>query len=244
LSGLGWDPNDARKGFALVSPQHFVAAEHFKPSASDSASFLNRNGDVNTYGIQEVTTMDNDDGSNSDLVLVTLDNAIPSKDEVGFFPVADLGPDAAYTGRSMFAYGRKPDNGVSPKFGTGTIASIQDFQGEALTGGSLNDTRAMQFSYNKSTGGDNDAFLEVGDSGSPSFLVEDGKLSIAGTHTAVIDNPTTKENFDTFVPNYIDEMNAAMSDEGFQVTTVPEPAFYGVGFGVIALLFAALRRRR
>jgi len=240
LSGVGWDTNDTRKGFVMISPLHFLAATHFAPNSSDSITFNNRNGDLVTIGVNDTTVMANDDDSDSDLTLGTLDRQITSGDEIGFLPVANLASEAGYTTRQIFVYGQ------TPKVGIGDIGTFQDFGSDPITSGSgINESRTYQFTYNDAIGNGNDAFFEIGDSGSPSFTVIDGQLAITGTHSALVDSGTTKLNYDIFVPNYIDELNTAMSSDSgnYQVNTVPEPSQFAA-LAAIASAFAVTASRR
>lgn len=240
LSGIGWDPNNSKKGFVMISPIHFLAATHYRPNSSDSITFQNQSGNLVNIGVAGVQAMNNNDNDNSasDLTLGTLDRAMTTGDEVNFFAVANLATEALYTGRELFVYGR------TPKVGKGTIGSFQDFASEPVTGSSgLNPSRTYQFAYSTLGGGNDDAYFEIGDSGSPSFIIIDGQLAVTGTHSALVSGGTANINYDTFVPEYFDELNNAMASDGFQVSTVPEPSTYALLLGFIVLGGAICRRR-
>jgi len=239
LSGIGWDPTDTRKGFVMISPIHFLAATHFAPNSSDSITFQNQSGNLVNIGVAGVQAMENNNNTASDLTLGTLDRALVAADQVNFFSVADLATEALYTGRALFVYGK------TPKVGQATIGAFQDFAADPVTGSSgLNPSRTYQFTYSTAAGGNNDATFEVGDSGSPSFTIIGGQLALTGTHSALVSIGTTKINYDTFVPEYLDELNAAMAADGFQVTApVPEPSAYALLLGFIVLGGAIFRRR-
>jgi hypothetical protein len=239
LSGIGWDTNTTQKGFVMISPIHFIAATHYAPNASNSITFNNRDNQLVTIGVGSTEVMTNsDNSSNSDLTLGTLDREITASDKINFFAVADLLTEASYTGREILVYGR------TPKVGRGTIGSFQDFGADPITAGSgLNESRTYQFSYSDLAGGGNDAYFEVGDSGSPSFTIIGGQLAITGTHSALVDTGTTKTNYDTFVPDYADELNTAMASEGYQLTAVPEPAAYGLLIAAFSAILVFWRRR-
>jgi len=241
LSGIGWDPTDTRKGFVMISPIHFLAATHFAPNSSDSITFQNQSGNLVNIGVAGAQAMKNNNNSASDLTLGTLDRALVTADQVNFFSVADLATESLYTGRALFVYGS------TPKVGQATIGAFQDFAGDPVTAGSgLNPSRTYQFTYADVGGGGNDAYFEVGDSGSPSFTIIGGQLAITGTHSALVSGTGVKVNYDTFVPDYFDELNTAMAIDGFQVTapaTVPEPSAYALLLGSIMLAGAIFRRR-
>jgi len=238
LSGIGWDTNDTRKGFVMISPIHFLAATHFAPNSSNSITFQNQSGNLVNIGVASVQAMNNDSGSASDLTLGTLNRAITTGDELNFFAVANLATESLYVGREIFVYGR------TPKVGKGTIASFQDFGSDPVTAGSgLNPSRTYQFAYSTLGGSNDDAYFEVGDSGSPSFTFIDGQLAVTGIHSALASATGTFINYDTFVPDYVDELNTAMDSSGFQVTSVPEPSVYSIVL-VFTVLGGAVYRRR
>ena len=60
-------------------------------------------------------------------------------------------------------------------------------------------------------------YSEAGDSGSPAFLALNGELALVGTNSVVIDNLTGQVGLAAFVPFYVDELNALMADEGYQM---------------------------
>jgi hypothetical protein len=223
----------------MISPLHFLAATHYRPNSSDSITFQNQSGNLVNIGVAGVQTMKNNNNSASDLTLGTLDRAINAADEINFFAVADLATEALYTGREIFVYGR------TPKVGKGTIGAFQDFASDPVTSGSgLNPSRTYQFSYSTIAGNGDDAYFEIGDSGSPSFTIIGSRLAVTGTHSALVSVTGAYVNYDTFAPDYIDEMNTAMAPDGFQVNAVPEPAAYALLLGFIALGGAIFQRRR
>lgn len=239
LSGIGWDTSTTQKGFVMISPIHFLAASHYAPDASDTITFNNADDQLVTIGVGSTEVMKNtDNGSDSDLTLGTLDREISASDKINFFAVADLTTEGSYLGREIFAYGR------TPKVGRGTIGSFQDFGADPITGGSgLNESRTYQFTYNELIGDANDAFFEVGDSGSPSFTIIGGQLAITGIHSALAEAGTTKTNYDVFVPDYADELNVAMASESYQLTTVPEPSASALLLGLVSSVLVIRRRR-
>ncbi len=218
LSGLGWDAGNPGRSFALVTPQHFIGATHFAISNSGSLNFRG-SGSLLNYGAASTQVILNSDNTPSDLFLGTLDTAVDLS-QITPFRVADLGAETLYVGQEIFVYGQ------TAKFGTGTISAFQDFGSDPVTAGStLNDSRTYNFSYTtpNPAGSGDDAYFEGGDSGSPSFIINNGQLAITGTHSALVSSSfggtQTFVNYDTFTPEYFDRLNAALEDggQGFQL---------------------------
>ena len=92
-----------------------------------------------------------------------------------------------------------------------------------------------------------------GDSGSPTFMLWDGQLTILGAHSGVDsdpdNNPLTLDqyNVDSFLPFYVDQINALIQASGFQIsilTPVPEPGTLTlIGLAGAGLYFGRWRRR-
>ena len=85
----------------------------------------------------------------------------------------------------------------------------------------------MEFAYHATGGqGFDEAYLEPGDSGGPSFEVVKGSLAVVGMHfynsypPAIYDGAVSG---DSFAPFYISQLDANMSG-GQQVSAIPEPA--------------------
>lgn len=218
LSGIGWRAANANHSYALITPQHFVGARHIQPSVGESVEFLSADGTVKTYTIGQVFNIENDAGEETDLFVAELTQPIPESDGVSPFRFPSDVSELALTGESLVVYGK------SARAGTGLIDAFHDFGGDPLTGGAgINTTRTFDFTYSRTLGGPDDARLEVGDSGSPSFIIEDGELALVGTHLAILEDPATVQNFDTSVTHYLDDIDAAIAGSGFQTRQVPEP---------------------
>lgn len=125
---------------------------------------------------------------------------------VQFQPCHLLDTEAAYIGQSLGVLGQ-PARG-----GQGVIHAIADFGGDPITGGTgIHTTRPLQFAYATLAGSADDAYVEGGDSGSPCFVVVNGKAAVVSTHTAVLNTTGSVTTFDAFLPAYVTQVNAGTS---------------------------------
>jgi hypothetical protein len=242
LSGIGWRADAPQFAVTLISPQHVIGAAHVG-FGSGQVQFVNAAGQVMTYTVTGTTRISTaGTGLNSDLLLGTLSAPVPEADGIRYFGVADV-TTATAVGLPMLAYGQNPAYSTSPHLGTNVIdtvglASFDDFQTEA--------TWVMVFDWTPDTPGE--IYLIPGDSGGPAFVrAADGDFALIGVHYGVSRVTTDPQPGDfsasTFLPEYIDGLNAAMAGTGFQVTLVPvpEPAGLLAAAGLVAV--AAWGRR-
>ena len=207
-TGIGWFVQDTRRQFAMVSPLHFVCATHFRPNVNGQVRFLGSDGVVYTHEIQ-TTEIIVDNGVNTDLTLGTLETPIDTS-VIKPLSYANLPSENSYVGAGS-VFGRTAQAGQT------TFQGITNFNDPNISA-SFNNTRYAVLAHNISSGDSNDAFLEGGDSGSPSFLELNGELALVGTNSLIAETPTTRLAFAAFVPFYADEVNALMADDGFQLS--------------------------
>ena len=223
----------------MISPRYFVSAAHAAPSYGATVTFYEGNTTssgqhqytVDSWGFQ---TRYEEGGAYSDLWLGRLTEDIPEEDNITYYPVLDLDSESDYIGREIYAYGNPH------RVGRNHLDWIY-----ATTIGSKK-SRVMAFDFDATEGsgmGESECYMMSGDSGGPSFIEWDGELALVGIHW--YNNGSTPYNGarsgDTFVPYYIDQMNANM-EFGQSVTTVPEPAC--MTLLVMGGLMAIVRRRR
>ena len=209
-SGVGYYVQDTRRQFALVSPRHFVCASHFRPRNDGQVSFLGTDGVVRTYEILRTEIIAGSDGENTDLTLGTLEEEVDAS-VIHPLAYANLGSDAAYAGPGL-VFGNRV------RVGNTTFGGVTTTGGMALTGSQeVDSTRMINLLYSNGGFDGDDALLRGGDSGSPAFLALNGELALVGTNSVVIDNLTGQVGLAAFVPFYVDELNALMADEGYQM---------------------------
>jgi len=224
------------KGATMISPQHFVAANHFKPDSP--LPLVGTDGVQRTYAIDHYDTLSTG-AATADLVLGTLAAPIPDGDPITFYPVIDA-PDAWFIGREIVVFGRTEGEVAGGEAGRNRIDDILTV---AETEG-VNDTIVFAYDYDPANGfSPDEAGGQSGDSGTASFLIYDGAPTVLGPHFA-IDEEDPWSTYDSAAVAYLDQLNTLMAAEGYSVTviSVPEPASAVlVMAGAVAL---GLRRRQ
>ena len=220
FSGVGWHSADPNLGCTLISPSHFVGANHVKPGIGATVTFYARDGALRSFTVANQYNITNATGENTDLFIGELNRPVTPCDNITFYPILNLGAEANYVGKELLVYGR------TARVGKGTISAFQDFGGDPITGrAGVNSTRAYSFVYLNAAGSQDDCHAEGGDSGSPSFVAMDGELFVAGVHTAVLTTGLAMTTFDSFVPHYLDQMDGILQQHGYRTATSAREVF-------------------
>ncbi len=218
LSGVGWSVEDPTKQVTLVSPRHFVGANHFRPGVGSTIRFLAKDNSLHTLTILKISPIPNANNSPSDVYLGEFTADMPASAAVLPLPYLNLATEAAYVGQALVVAGQ------AARGGRGIIGSVSDFGGDPITGGTGITTRAFTFSYATIGGSVDDSHAQGGDSGSPSFVVTSGKAALVGTHTAVFNASGAIITYDTLVPHYAPELNTLMGTTGLHLRKSDPPA--------------------
>lgn len=220
LSAVGWQTVDTRRHFTLVSPKHIVGAAHFSAGVGSRVRFVNPAGQVREYRVVAQQAIQNDVSppTSSDLLLAELAEVIPASDGISPMPVLNLPTEVSYLGQQIVV------TGLNSRAGIGVINRFTDFGSDPVTASAgLSPTRTFDFVYRDPDfrGSGDDARLEPGDSGSPSLVVTPNGFALVGNHLSLLTSSTffaeTFTNFDTFVPNYLEQLDAAMESEGYHI---------------------------
>lgn len=219
FAGVGWSEEDPRKGFALISPRHFVGANHFRPALGSEVRFRGLDGQLRSYTYTRFYQIKNAQGENTDLFIGELAEEIPAAHGVPLYAIFDS-PESELVGREIIVYGQ---SAAGPRIGRGEIGVFSD---SFNPGSSLNDTRNYAFDYRDLSAEQDDAHGEVGDSGSPSFLAVDGMLALTGIHSTVnsVDLPGTGAvvtTYDSYILHYKEQINAHLAETGHQLILAP-----------------------
>jgi len=221
-AGVGWASNDATKGFAFVSPSHYLVAKHYN-GAPNIRIFAD--GSVRTFA--QASVEDTGYGyvppeqTVGDLSLGTLALPVPAGIGLPRYAVLDLNNSStsntpsAYNGLNLLIYGRGPNSSSSPRVGTASINSV--------TASGVN----HHFTTNR-----NDVQLEGGDSGSPAvhrWTNPAGvqEITLLGNHAA-ISSTSNIINF-TGTHQVMGALNGLMNDDGFALRVVGNPTNTWVG---------------
>lgn len=238
-SGIG--RTESSRWVTMISPHYFLSASHFPPASGETVTFYATN-DVNGP-VQQVTVQSGTAIQGSDIWLGRLTSAV----NFGTFAVADIGPPSSYINQELYLFGLASGfpTTAQMRLGRNQIdAFIDNFQDDVL-GPTVTDV--IVYDYDDPTGGvgNDEARANGGDSGAPSFLILQGQPALVGLHWFQLgpgDFGPNSGTGDSFVPNYIDAINAAMLGEQLTVITVPEPSSLSL-LGLSLLTLPLVRRK-
>jgi len=209
LTGVGWDTSDTRRQLTMISPIHFVGANHFKPAVNATIRFLSADGTLKDFTVVSRTNINNDAGEASDLFIGTLNRPILPNEGICFHPYHNLNSEWNYNGLPTIFLGKMA------RGAHGVIATIED----APPVNGMNITRTLRMDYDVSDTNGDDAYMESGDSGSPVFIGVNGVAAIVGTNSIVgTYSNGNKSNWCNFVPHYAEKLNTVMAAQGYQMT--------------------------
>jgi hypothetical protein len=259
LSGIGWEDANPAFSVALVSPRHFIGANHVGYPAGTKLDFFDPvTNTIRQYTVQLTRQLSTTIGNQtlpSDVVLGTLTAPIAASDHVNFYPVASAGA----VGNPMLNYGQNPAYGAGNMVHLGRN-NITDIQPVTLTPNSPPNPpqdQTMGTIYDFTPTNPGEFYLIGGDSGGPSFISYGAnQIALIGDHIGV-SNATTNpqpddQSIDSYLPFYISQLDSLMAQDadashpnGYALTvaSVPEPGTFAL-VGVVAAGFVAVRRRR
>ena len=221
LTGVGFkSTNLPTVQCTLVGRKHILFAAHYGYIINgETLTFVNAANQVVTRTCTTQTVIWKD-GNQSDLVLVELNEPIDSDSGISPLPYYATAPVVGVTALGIL--GRKnaaPDSG-NPIVGEATYDVAAEL---ADIGGGIN-TMVYGFNYLTAGLGDNDCYLQSGDSGSPAFVNVSGTAALIGIHSAIDTIPGGQVNYDTLVPHYITELDAVLNPLGFRMRPHNAPA--------------------
>lgn len=204
---------DVGKWGAMISPSYFISANHFHPANGETFRFYHGNSTNATYEERIVISGQKILGANSmnsDLWLGKL--SAPVSGAVAKYPILRL-PNLKndYLGRTLRVFGRPTDNNQMTNSHVRIHMGLSKVSGVTTNESSLGSTFSWS-TANSPFGGDTAQYAEGGDSGGSSFIVFNNVPTLLGTHWY--------PSLSAFAPDYIDQINAAMSASGEQVTVI------------------------
>jgi hypothetical protein len=200
-SGVGWWKKDPQFSVTLLSSRNFAYTQHMAPEIGDVITFFGRDGHLHDYHVakRQLVPLGERDGQTvyADISVGTFEETVPFDDQVTHYPVvsSDKGV-AAFIGKKILMYGhmaRIGTNEIIDGLMVGGMASEYNFDTQGLTAGM--------------------GKVELGDSGSPAFIVINGKLALVGTHWKI--------STDSMASGLIPAMNAIMAADGEKLDVVP-----------------------
>lgn len=207
LTGVGWHTGNTNRQLTMVSPIHFVGANHFRPGVGATIRFLCPDGVIKNCTVASQTAIPNSAGVASDLFIGTLTAPIPESEGIKYYPYLNLSNELEYHDLPLIILGR------AIRGGKGTLERIRN-----IASSSTNSTRTLTFLYDTTGGKESDCYFQGGDSGSPIFIEHGGVAAIVGTNSLRLQRVGAIENFANFIPNYIEELNTKMEVSGYRMT--------------------------
>lgn len=227
------DPHDwsgvgrSSRWATMISPSYFLSADHHHPPLGSLYFYLSNDP---TGPVETRTIASGQQIAGTDLWLGQL--ASPVSSDVAKYPVLLLPDHSDYDDLEIFTFGQSdsavPETNV--RLGRNNI-DPDSFDSYGESPGSIGIVYTYDFD-NPGGLGDDESYLQTGDSGGPSFAIYQGAPALVGIHWFIDDEPDVDFSGDTFVPDYIGQINAAMVGE--QLTVVPAP-----GTAVLLALAAA-----
>jgi hypothetical protein len=200
-SGVGWWKKDPQYSVALISSRNFLYAKHMAPQVGDAITFLGKDGHLHDYHVAKLQLVEigkqGDQTIYADTSVGTFEETVPVDDQVTHYPVAfsQKGIEP-FIGKKILMYGH------AARIGTNEIVE-----------GIMIENMASEYNFNTSGLSPGMGKSEVGDSGSPTFLVINGRLVLVGTHW--------KDDTDSMIPGLIPAINAGMAADGARLEVVP-----------------------
>ena len=270
LLGMNLNVPDMRLNVAMVTPRHFITADHFRPSVGSSVKFLGSDGVVRSYTVDSYIPLRYDPANvnpsnRSDLIVGQLVETIQPQDNIKIYSVLRTGafeypfgntpPNYIewYRGKQMVVVGKNDQggpgfvdangDGYNDRGGKIGINIIDDL-GVYNFGTSATNTVGVGFESPAAT--PDSARIVGGDSGSASFILYNGQLYALGAHSGADFTVNPQYNIDGFLPYYFDQINQLIASTGFQMTAfnpVPEPSTWAM-IGVAGATVYFFRRKR
>jgi hypothetical protein len=263
FSGVGWRLpgifGSAAWNVTMIDNVHFVGAWHTTVNGvmnlGDTVNFMPAgSATVVTRAIANLQNVPNPDGSTSDVLLGTLNAPFAPGSGIAAYPITP----AAVVQQEMYVYGRQSEVGRNNVSGTQSGINFP-IDGNPAHNETLN---ALLFDYDQpgatgltspdglpSTVGNDEAYLNAGDSGGPSFVLVGGLLQLVGTHAGVTDyagiGSTKPAGAQDDISFSLDSNLPAYAATIAGMIAVPEPSTTALGlFAAGGAVAGCLRRRR
>jgi hypothetical protein len=249
LSGVGI--NDSGRWLTMISPNVYIGAQHFKPAVNSSVTFYQTNDPSGPSVTRFVSATTKQIGADTDIFLGVLDQALPSGYQFYNFATEDISAaginafsSSTYTGADAFVLGRSPTNfTVSQDIAVGrNKLDVWWDSITAQTSPTVSNTGAAIGAVINSPEDDDyvqhEADLRIGDSGAPLFVASaPNQFTIVGINWFT-SNPQGTFIGHSYLGNYDEEIQAFVD-----ANPVPEPAYYSLLLGILALTNVVFSRK-
>jgi len=246
LSGIGWVPGAAgagTKNVTMISDIHYVAAAHAPLGVGATVAFRALDGSYVTRTVFSETPI-----AGSDVLVGQFNTSSPlpgGPNGVSSYPIA-TGTLAQFQGQQAYMYGQHA------QVGRNTLAQFLPPNTTTVVNVGTGPTNVITSDYDPN--GDFDGLPVVpseftvtgGDSGSPTFMILGGRVSLVGHHVAQFGNDLTPlGTADSFLSDYTPQLAAqlALTGRTLQVQPVPEPAVI-LAWALPAVVLIGRYRRR
>lgn len=231
----------------MISSTYFLSAFHAPPGDGNSVIFHEDNDAGGTTITRTVVTDSVTRIGTTDIVIGRL-NSAPGP-TIAIYGIASNTTDEAgfsssvYSDKEAFVVGLNNTGSGTTQFRVGRNV-LDGFHDAIEVGPTTSDS--ITFDDDSGTGaslGDDEAFLQGGDSGAPMFVTSGTDLVLVGTNWFITDGESPNFSGTSFIPNHLTEINSIVMAGGESLTlvSVPEPSsILLIGLGGISLL----RRRR
>jgi len=211
LSGISWNADNRIQSYVFLSRKHMLVAGHFAGGAT--VQYFSPVNGVRTIQRESQTNV-----PESDIGIARLSTLIPAADQIASYPLLDLPTNNSYVGRELLMYG------WTARVGYSRIDQV--LPGGRTVDGTL---KKYLFEHEPPNSRDSHVTLQGNDSGSPSFIIHDGQLTLAGNHYYIIANPTDgtySGGGDSFLifPEVVAAVNQVLGEDGFALQFVLEAA--------------------
>jgi autotransporter-associated beta strand protein len=241
-SGVAWSTttyaSTSYKGFGMLSPVHFLAAQHYEYASANELTLgvrvLDVNGTVHTQtnssavsNLGQGLLLTNKGFTNYDLAIGTLDAPVAAPSEIARYGVLDLHNTSTgdtlsnYNGLNLLLYGRSSVSSTgSPRIGAATVDLIAAFNSDPKQIAIRTTHASVQ--------------LQVGDSGAPAlhgWTNPNGgsELTVLGLNS--VSDTTNGYNYISFLGSTaaMTAANTVMNGSGYALRVVGNPSNTWVG---------------
>lgn len=247
-SGYDWSGvtrSSNTRWVTMISSTYFISANHASPGVGNTVVFHADNDPGGATVSRTVSSVASITGT--DIRIGRLDSA-PGP-TIAIYGIASNTTSGAsfssspYSDRVAFIVGQNDGTGSVTDFRVGRN-ELDGFYDAVDVSGTVSD--AITFDDDRGTPeslGDDEAFLQGGDSGAPMFVAVGGELVLVGANWFITSGESPNFSGTSFLPNHLAEINAIVTGGGEELTLVSVPEPTAAVFLAIGALSLCRRRR-